>query len=70
VGLPQENSGDNPDETANGPVVSKEMKLAMLDEMIHSFEKVLPFCGTAPINHYDHYNALLLLSAILRDCAA
>lgn len=41
--------------------------LEQLQAMIDNIEKLPPHVLTLPINHYDHYSALLLISAILRS---
>lgn len=67
----KEEGCDKPDNAGERPVLSKAYKIGMLDEMVKSYERVLDHCGTFPVNHYDLYNSLLLLAAILRDdCAA
>jgi hypothetical protein len=46
---------------------TKAEKLQMLDEMVKSIEGLPQQAMTLPINHYDFYSALLLLSSILKE---
>lgn len=46
---------------------NKEELLDMLDEMVKNIERLPQQAMTSPINHYDYYSLLLLLSSILRS---
>lgn len=50
----------------NEKCLSKSEMIDMLKEMVKSIEKLPDQAMTLPINHYDFYNALSLITAILK----
>lgn len=61
VGVEKKESSDNTKKP------NKKDLLDMLDHMIKAIEILPENAMTLPINHYDHYSLLLLLSSILRS---
>ena len=62
----QNDSGMETDQEQSSAMTPKE-KIDMLQEMIKNLENLPQNVMSQPINHYDFYTYLLLVSAILSD---
>ena len=66
VKITQKNNAAEQKTTEEPSVQTYQEKLEMLDAMIKSIESLPETAMSLPINHYDFYSLMLLLSSILK----